>query len=116
MKLGFWNRLVIVVAGITLLVGPPTIQLAMAHDAKQANDAAFEVCKLLAEQQPIIGSQLASREDCIAEYLADDAASDIWTLDTWLGIAAAIGGACAILYVILFALQRIARWVWQGRE
>lgn len=104
MKLGFWNRAAIAFTGITTLVFPTWWVM-------NANATSIETWR-------------SGRAVCldVAKTMEDiDICQDIWRYPEytawgeWPEAAAVALIGCAVLYLLIWLLASIAKWVWKGR-
>ena len=115
-KLGFWNRLAVVLSGLTLALAPPISIIS--NDLRQARvyNEIYEKCMAAALQAGDVEEQMVQEEFCRSQRLARLDRPSPWTLSNWTVLVTGWGLICATIYAVAFAAQWLASWVWRGRE
>lgn len=108
MRLGFWNRLALVVGVIGTFVAATAITLVSMSDFNELISTHYADCVSRADMDA------AMRETCWNEYLAAQLRGPGWGFwrETIIGSAM----AAVILYLLIAASVWVARWVWRGRQ
>lgn len=114
-KPGFWNRLAVVAAGLTLLVAPVAGLLSANSEYEDRRQVAYEHC--LNNAEAIHGDDYdglwAAQKRCMDTRYDDRPDRPGWDYyGSFLLLTAAL---CALLYGLAFLSIRVARWVWNGR-
>lgn len=110
MRIGFWNRLAIVAAGVFTLALPTYLHVDYVQDADNRRTVSRDLCIKWAEAKET--AHLATRDECWQDYFNTQIypSSEFW----WQGAGAALL-ISAILYTLILIVVLVSKWVWRGR-
>jgi hypothetical protein len=108
MRLGFWNRLALVIGVLFTLITPTALVLYLHADISESRNETFDAC--LAERMRLNEFTV----DCLELSGIGSPINVGWT-DWWQTL---LGSAVfyVLLYLLIAAAVRVARWVWRGRS
>jgi hypothetical protein len=109
MKLGLWNRLAVVSAGLTLLATPTWWILSERAEIATSQSSAFRACAAAARENP----DQYSIDFCFDTWLGDYWMPG-WT--EWWQAMGVVAILVAIVYGLIWGAVWLARWIWRGRQ
>ena len=116
MRLGFWNRLALVVTVLVTIAMPLYAVRGYMNDQQIAKDSWFEMCKgfaVQAEAEANGKKPIQTLTQCEDER---NAPLHWPIIDLWWMAALAGFVICAVTYGLLWISISIGRWVWRGRR
>lgn len=123
MTLGFWHRLFIVLALLTLLIAPLWVMVVEAEDRGQGSEAYQRSCMQEADAlgrrattDPVKANEITQKgyKNCeeVALSLRMGYTSP-W--EQWQYLAWAFAQLIGIIYVLCWIMFFVGRWVWNGK-
>lgn len=117
-KVGFWNRLAIVAAGLILLIAPLWMLLDRLDDYQDYKEIEYDLCMADAEEALANGEAelyIETQQKCSNQRFSfDDPREPGWR--EW-GLALAFTAIiCGALYLLLWLTVWLAKWVWRGKS
>lgn len=118
-----WNRLALVATALTIAVAPVVIQSSMYSQGQQIQESLFGYCldaasnKLTRDvRNGTAQTYQADVDACRASWEKHDRDSTITTWRNWRELVVGTAAACAVLYVLLWLVGYVGRWIWAGRK
>lgn len=117
MKLGFWNRLAIVASGITLLVAPIAVGIYQNKALQEQRQVNYDLCMKIANDlwgdgdAKVHGDALQSCWN--THFPKHDTGPSAW--DEWRVAFMATAFVCLVIYLMIWSVYAVSRWVWRGR-
>lgn len=109
MKLGFWNRLAIVVGGLGSVIGASMLVVSENYNAAMARQAGYDACSKGVGKP---GSDLTF-QFCHDTWLANKSSLGLYE---WAQAVGAFALVAAVLYLLVAFLVWLIRWVLAGRQ
>lgn len=110
LRLGFWNRLALVVGVLFTVIAPTWLNLSNHQRALKAREGGFEAC--------VSGVGKANSdltyEFCRETWLAPPTGHLGWA--HWLESAAIFAGIALFLYGLIWASVLVVKWILRGRS
>lgn len=115
MRLGFWNRLAIVVAVLALIFAPLAYMVEINNQIADGREATGNLCRASAEMLDTVEKRSAANEACWkAQFPTPDPLRAGW--GQWREGFITTLQVCAILYALIWLVVATAKWVWRGRR
>lgn len=112
MNIGFWNRLAIVAASLTLLIAPVLWLGSIRNDHFKSVQMMHELCLKYGSDGD--ASTAPNYARCQNEMEAGYSRSPGW--DAYKEVLGATAIAVAVLYALVWCAVWVAKWVWRGRQ
>lgn len=116
MRLGFWNRLAIVATGVACLAGPIWYVVSGNNELESLRQAYYVACQTDAQGFLDTGDFDIYRQEsqrCLDERYAENRYRYGWP--EWREALVETIILSGIVYLLIFSIVRITRWVWRGR-
>ena len=117
MRLGFWNRLAIVVGGIALVVVPTAVWFDMVKSHHESRNLSLELCQSIANrylERDEYERYRIEDQKCWDERWNSPDTSPGWAV--WWELVGGTAVALIVLYLLVWSAVATVKWVWRGRE
>lgn len=111
MRLGFWNRLALVVAAISVFALPTYFVLSHNSDHAKVMASGYDTCINKAVEQP---ESVPSLDYCAELWVYPK--GGYWGWSVWLESVAWSVPLALVIYALLAGIIWVARWIWAGRQ
>lgn len=115
MRLGFWNRLAVVAAAISLIAAPTYITFDMGRSQRETIDLLYKSCIQSAVNRKVVAEALQAQKVC-DDFLSKSYDSSPVSWSVWRELAFGTAAVIACIYLIILTFVIICKWVWRGRE
>lgn len=123
MKIGFWNRLAIVLIGLAVLVAPVAMQYRLAAEQTEVQQNLFGLCfdaatkkmeRAIQRQEPETFE--ADVEACRKSWERAAETYRPFSWPVWFDLAGATLAFSIALYLLIWVGSLIGKWVLRGRD
>ena len=109
MKLGFWNRLALVIGVVVTLVVPSWMVLSLKDQHRKVMDSGYQACIAAASDN----YEPNGLQACWQIWIEP---TTPYGWDYWWALVGGAAIAVVIVYLVIAAGIFTAKWVWRGRN